>query len=336
MKREWGDEQEQAFLQIKASLAQYPTLRIPRYGPNETFVVQTDASTVGIGAVLLQKDRNDGRMHPIVYLSRGLQPNEKNYDPQKLEGLAVVWAIDRLRHHLRGHRFEVHTDHANLEWILTANHIKRPQMARWKQVLAEFNFKLRYEQDVQIADALSRDPRFEHVIHRTDPADMIATTVPPSAAAKRAVELACGGGGTGIGLNQAGYQVVAGMDLSATALLTYSRVHPHAEPIRQDLADVESTVNHLRRLMPLDLITITTPCAPWSAANPKPDPHDPRADLVVSATAAAVRVRPTAIIYESTPRYKNSAHWKAATKILIDAEYAVEHTTISAKHLGVP
>ena len=119
---------------------------------------ETRPYTWGLGAVLLQHCSAENKDFPVAYISRGLAKSEKNYDPKKLEGLAVVWAMDKLRHYLLGTAFEVHTDHANLAWILTSPHTGQPQIARWKAVLSEYDFKLSYKKDVSVADALSRDP----------------------------------------------------------------------------------------------------------------------------------------------------------------------------------
>ena len=73
--------------------------------------VSTDASGVGPGAVLSQKQR-DGEYHPIAYASRSLQPSEKNYGISELETLALVWAVKYFRTYNLGHPCTVLTDHA--------------------------------------------------------------------------------------------------------------------------------------------------------------------------------------------------------------------------------
>ena len=65
--------------------------------------METDASGVGLGAVLAQQIE-DGILHPVVYASRTLQPYEQNYGATELEALVVVWAAKHFRHYLYGYK----------------------------------------------------------------------------------------------------------------------------------------------------------------------------------------------------------------------------------------
>ena len=80
------------------------------------FLLDTDASGVGLGAVLTQK-QNDGSVRPVAYASRTLQPHEQNYGVTKLEALGVVWAVRHFRHYLYGHHCDVFTDHKALKFL---------------------------------------------------------------------------------------------------------------------------------------------------------------------------------------------------------------------------
>ena len=99
---EWTEGCELAFSQLKKLLTEAPILCYPRFGPKESFLLETDASGVGLGAVLSQK-QSDGEYHPIAYASRSLQPNEKHYGISKLETLALVWAVKYFRTYILGH-----------------------------------------------------------------------------------------------------------------------------------------------------------------------------------------------------------------------------------------
>ena len=149
----WTDECRQAFEQIKALLADAPTMVLP--DRTKTYEVVTDASIVGLGAGLLQ----DG--HPIAFESRKLSKAERNYTTTEQELLAVVHALKTWRCYLEGadHPFVVKTDHNPLTYLPTQPNLSRRQ-ARWSEYLQRFHFKWEYKagKDNTAADALSRMP----------------------------------------------------------------------------------------------------------------------------------------------------------------------------------
>ena len=108
------------------------------------FVLHTDASTTGLGAVLYQK-QEDGKERVIAYASRTLNKSERNYDAHKLEFLAPKWAItDRFHEYLYGATFEVYTDNNPLTYILST--AKLDTMGhRWVGSLGPYNFVLHYK-----------------------------------------------------------------------------------------------------------------------------------------------------------------------------------------------
>jgi len=87
-----------------------PTLSCLNF--EEPFVLQTDASSVGLGAVLTQIIEGDEKV--IAFASRALADPEKKYSFTEQECLAVVWAIQKFRPYLEGYRFMVITDHSSL------------------------------------------------------------------------------------------------------------------------------------------------------------------------------------------------------------------------------
>ncbi|UYV85027.1 ATP2C1, partial [Cordylochernes scorpioides] len=120
--------------------------------------IHTDASIVGLGAVLMQPD-NDGFLHPIHYLSRTTSKHESKYGISELECLAIVWALQKLRPYIFGREFKVVTDHSALTWL--AN-VRDPcsRLTRWGLKLMEHDFEIvhRARRKNVAPDALSRNP----------------------------------------------------------------------------------------------------------------------------------------------------------------------------------
>ena len=157
-KFEWSEECETAFCRLKSLLTEAPVLVYPRFGEGEQFLLETDASGIGLGAVLSQK-QSDGKYHPVAYASRSLQPNEKNYPISELETLAIVWAVKYFRAYLLGHPCTVLTDHAACVSLLNT---PRPsaKLARWAMAIQEMDLLIKHRSGKSNAgaDALSRYP----------------------------------------------------------------------------------------------------------------------------------------------------------------------------------
>ena len=151
----WGKEQQEAFDQLKDHLVTAPILGVPK--STGRFILDTDASDNGLGAVLSQEQ--DGQEKVLMYLSRSLTKEERRYCVTRRELLAVVYAVRECKHYLLGRRFLVRTDHGCLTWLMN---FKEPQgqVARWIELLSEYDFEIQHRpgKKHQNADALSRDP----------------------------------------------------------------------------------------------------------------------------------------------------------------------------------
>uniref|UniRef100_A0A8C1RNS1 Gypsy retrotransposon integrase-like protein 1 n=1 Tax=Cyprinus carpio TaxID=7962 RepID=A0A8C1RNS1_CYPCA len=153
----WTPAATEAFNSLKKAFTTAPLLVHP--DPNRPFVVEVDASTTGVGAVLSQQQGNPSRLHPCAFFSRKLNPAEVNYDIGNRELLAIKLALEEWRHWLEGakHPFLVLTDHKNLEYLRVANRLN-PRQARWALFFTRFHFTISYPPGAKNvkADALSR------------------------------------------------------------------------------------------------------------------------------------------------------------------------------------
>jgi hypothetical protein len=150
----WSTDCETGFKQIIDALVNPPVLIYPDF--TKSFILETDASTVGLGAVLAQKDKN-GVNRPIGYGSRMLKDAEKNYSATELEAIGVVWACEQFRTYLYGRKFVIECDHNPLVFIDNMKN-KTSRVSRWRYNLSEFQYKIEYVKgslNVK-ADALSR------------------------------------------------------------------------------------------------------------------------------------------------------------------------------------
>jgi hypothetical protein len=150
----WNEECEQAFSTLKNALTREPVLRSPDF--KKEFIVQTDASNVGIGGILAQLD-DEGGEHPVAYYSRRLSDREQKYSTNEKECLAVISALRKWNVYLLGTQFRVETDNRALQW-LQKHKSTNPRLERWSLALQPYSFEIVYRKGVlnQNADALSR------------------------------------------------------------------------------------------------------------------------------------------------------------------------------------
>ena len=163
---QWGQDEQEAFDELKRRFVQNPVLCM--YDPNKDTRIEVDASGYATGGVLAQL-QDDGKWHPVAFHSESMSEAERNYEIYDKEMLAIIRALEAWRHYLEGlpRRFEIQSDHKNLEYWRTAQHLTRRQ-ARWALYLSRFDFEITHKPGTSNgrADALSRRPD-----HQKDDAD---------------------------------------------------------------------------------------------------------------------------------------------------------------------
>ena len=122
----WGSAEQKAFDELKWRFTEKPVLSM--VDTTKELRVEADASDYTTGAILSMKN-DDGKWHPCAYLSKGLNDVEQNYDVHDKELLGVMCALEAWHHYLEGckHKFEIWTDHQNLEYFMESKKLNRCQ-----------------------------------------------------------------------------------------------------------------------------------------------------------------------------------------------------------------
>ncbi|KAK3508805.1 hypothetical protein QTP70_008630, partial [Hemibagrus guttatus] len=130
--------------------------------PDLPFVVEVDASSSDLGAILSQHHGEPGKLHPCAFYSRKLTAAEANYDVGNRELLAIKAALEEWRHWLEGarHPFQVLTGHCNLEYLRGAKRLN-PWQARWALFFTRFQFMVTYRLGSKNGKANALSRRFE-------------------------------------------------------------------------------------------------------------------------------------------------------------------------------
>ncbi|XP_064462132.1 uncharacterized protein LOC135372455 [Ornithodoros turicata] len=155
MQWSWGPRQEEAFSSLTQAIADTARFWLPDL--KKPFVMQTDASDYGVGAVLLQE--HEGDLCPVAFASRTLAPAEGNYSVTEKERLAVMFGLEKFDMYLDETTFTIQTDHQALAWL---QRLKKPtgRLARWALALQGYSYQVQYLKGStnKVADALSRAP----------------------------------------------------------------------------------------------------------------------------------------------------------------------------------
>lgn len=152
-KFEWTESAENALKSIKNILVSEPVLANADY--SKPFIIQTDASDLGMGGVLVQGEGADERV--VAYTSAKFSSTQRNYQTTERECLAIITAIEKFRPYIDGVKFTVVTDHASLQWL---RNVKDPtgRLCRWSLRLQPYDFDIVHRKGSQmvVADAFSR------------------------------------------------------------------------------------------------------------------------------------------------------------------------------------
>jgi hypothetical protein len=121
----WGLPQEDSFMKLKELVTSAPVLVLPHN--DLPFRLEADGSGIATGAVLSQQSVNDNAWHPVAFLSKALNPVERNYEIHDTEMVAIIRGLEEWRHYLEGarHPVEIWTDHKNLEYFQVAQKLNR-------------------------------------------------------------------------------------------------------------------------------------------------------------------------------------------------------------------
>lgn len=169
----WSTIAQEAFEELKKALTQAPVLALPDF--TKPFILETDASGTGVGAVLSQGH------HPIAFFSKKLSPRVQAQSVYARELFAITEAVAKFRHYLFGHPFIIRTDHASLKHLLNQT-IQTPEQEACLPKLMGYRFTIEYKpgSQNQAADALSRST-FMALSTFSDPLmDLIYQTVATS------------------------------------------------------------------------------------------------------------------------------------------------------------
>ena len=155
----WEDTQQQAFETVTQMLVASPVLAL--FNANLETILATDASSYGLGAVLLQKQVM-GQLLPVAYISRSMTPTERRYVQIEKEAFTFTWACKRLSDYLVGLQFHIQTDHKPLIPLFSSKDLKElpVRVQRFQMRMMQFDFTISHVpgNELTIADALSRAP----------------------------------------------------------------------------------------------------------------------------------------------------------------------------------
>ncbi|GKT20182.1 Transposon Tf2-9 polyprotein [Aduncisulcus paluster] len=148
----WNEDLQTLFEAVIEEISKRTLLHYIDY--DKEIVLQSDASDLAVGGVLLQRGA-DKIYEPILFISKVLSEREQRWTTNEKEAYALWYCVQRCEHYLRGTKFTIHTDHANLRWMHRA---KSRKVQRWWTYLFDFDFDIVHIPGTAnvVADGLSR------------------------------------------------------------------------------------------------------------------------------------------------------------------------------------
>lgn len=147
----WGESQDSAFQELKNALITEPVLT--SYDVNTQHQLHTDASSIGIAAVLMQDVH--GSWKPIAYYSRSTSPTEKHFHSYELETLAVVEGLERFKYYIHGKFIKVLSDCSALKTAMSKRDLI-PRIARWWLRIQDFDIDIEHRSEQQMSHGCSK------------------------------------------------------------------------------------------------------------------------------------------------------------------------------------
>lgn len=154
----WLNDATLALEALKTAMVTLPTLTLPNF--NIPFVIETNASSTGLGAVITQQHC------PIAFFSQRLSPQARLKSVYEQKMMAIVLAVQKWRRYLLGHKFTVCTDQRALKHLLEQREVP-PQYQKWLTKLLGYDFEILYQPGLlnKVVDALSRTWRSRIELH---------------------------------------------------------------------------------------------------------------------------------------------------------------------------
>ena len=162
----WGPNQDDAFQKVKSELASPPVLAW--YDSSRDTKISADASSYGIGAVLMQ--HIEGQWKPIAYASRSMTNTETRYAQIEKEALATTWAAEHFSDYITGRQVLIETDHKPLVPLLNTKHLDSlpPRVLCFRLRLMRFDYTVAHVPGTLLytADTLSRSPQISAAVDK--------------------------------------------------------------------------------------------------------------------------------------------------------------------------